>query len=59
MTTPNPTAPPVVLDPERLLGFESLAGETDDARDWPKTLADLHNKIGIEGGEVPPGTPPG
>jgi len=54
-TTP-PNTSPIVLDPERLLGFQPLAAETrdaDPATDWTAALADLHNKIG----EVPPPEP--
>ena len=52
MTTP-PNTPPIELDPERLLGFQSLAGEAGSAEDWSASLTDLHNKIG----EVPPPPP--
>jgi len=53
MTTSAPTAAPaVILDPERLLGFQPLADEAGSVDDWSASLADLHNKIG-DGGEVP------
>ncbi len=57
-TSPPPAAvPAVILDPQRLLGFQTLAAEPGAPEDWPATLADLHNKIGF-GGELPPGPPP-
>lgn len=57
--TPQPAAvPAVLLDPERLLGFQSLAAEPEANPDWAASLADLHNKIGVDGGELPPTPPP-
>lgn len=56
MTSTQPTAPAVILDPERLLGFQPLAGEAGSTDDLSESLAALHNKIG-DGGEVPPPPP--
>jgi hypothetical protein len=58
-TSPRLAAVPVViLDPERLLGFQILAADPGAPEDWPATQADLHNKIGGDGGELPPNPPP-
>jgi hypothetical protein len=60
-TSPQLAAvPAVILDPERLLGFQTLAADPGGSEDWPASLADLHNKIGIgtgAGGELPPDPP--
>ncbi len=57
-TTQLAAVPAVILDPERLLGFQTLAADPGGSEDWPASLADLHNKIGLDGGEFPPNPPP-